>query len=114
MKRHLVGIWQFTGAVLSQFYLIFGGGILPVIYQWASVKIPEFPQLEVRWLPWYYLALFLAATFRAWFVEREEKEKSQRKLDNPVDYELSLTPERVNYEGLKEVEVVTENDREDA
>ena len=111
MRRHLLGLWHFLKAVLSQFYFVFGAGLLPPLYQWLSVRVPDFPAFEARWMTAYYLALFVIATFRAWLVEREAKEECQRKLDNPVDYEVSLTPERVNYDVLKKVQAVTDDDR---
>jgi len=109
LKKYLIRIWQFIEALLVQFASLFGF-IFGVAYYVAAAYYPPLEGTERVAIPVIAIIVLPIASFNAWKKERDKREELEEALRSPVDYELSVTVEKINFEILFDTYIVTEQE----
>lgn len=108
LKKYLIRLWQYIETLLKQYITVYGV-IAGFGYYLLSVYYE--PLRGTEKLNILLLAIFIIfpiATFHAWKKEKDEVDKLQKKLESPVDYELSVNIEKINFDLIKVSYEITE------
>jgi hypothetical protein len=109
IREYLTRLWQYTEALVVQFVSVFGFLFGLVYYIIAAYYEPLQGTDQVA-IPLIAIVVLPIASFAAWKKERDKREELEEALRSPVDYELSVTVEKINFEIIKENYVVTEQE----
>lgn len=102
-------IGQFIFAVSSEYITIFGV-IVSFVYYIGALYIEQLRGTEEITVVILAAVIFPLACYSAWLKERNKLEDMQGQMRSPVDYELTATIEKINFELIRESYEITDND----
>ncbi|PIQ76361.1 hypothetical protein COU78_05655 [Candidatus Peregrinibacteria bacterium CG10_big_fil_rev_8_21_14_0_10_49_24] len=102
-------IGQFIFAVSSEYITIFGV-IVSFVYYISALYIEQLQGTEELTVAILAVVIFPIACYSAWLKERNKLEDMQELMRSPVDYELTATIEKINFDLIRESYEITDED----